>query len=600
MAAIRSTAVFLGILLCAETAQASLKVAVLPLDARLTSGRMDPAARASLDELLLDVVSGALAHEDWVVLSDEKTQQALRARGVAPEACDGACRIEVARALDTDDFVSGAVEFVDGRFTLSIRVIETGSGSVRATEHMEGRNVSALRRAVETSAHRLFVHAGLLGPAIAGNGTLRVDSAPQGAEVLIGGESIGNTPLKKSLAAGKYEITIQHEGYEPHLSEATVRAKADTSIFGSLSPRAKPAGPAPERKPEAVFRIPVGASPVRGAPTAKVTIVEWSDFECPYCAKVQPALRKLEETFGKDLRIVFKNYPLRPHKHARLAAEAALAAAEQGKFWEMHDELFQNRARLERLDLEERGFEIGLDMKRFEDALDNHRFAAVVERDQREGDNFGVTGTPMFFVNGRALAGNQPFDSFKAIVTEELAHADRLLAAGTAPDDLYEAETKDGLAHADVPKQPRTEAAPGPAVTARVDPGDSPARGSKDALVTIVEWSDFQCPYCARVKATLESLLQTYPQEVRLVFKHAPLGFHPNALPAALAAEAARAQGKFWEFHDALFQHQADLSPAKCEDVARDLHLNPDRFARIATTPRRRHASLRMRPMARR
>lgn len=163
-----------------------------------------------------------------------------------------------------------------------------------------------------------------------------------------------------------------------------------------------------------------GGGAAKGPKDAPVTIVEFSDFQCPYCARVGPALKRLEETYGDRLRIVFRNYPLPIHPNAPKAAEAALCAQDQGKFWEMHDKLFANQQKLQVADLKTTGAEIGLDPRAFAQCLDSGKHEAALRADAEQGTAYGVSGTPAFFINGRFVSGAQPYENFAQIVDDEL------------------------------------------------------------------------------------------------------------------------------------------------------------------------------------
>jgi protein-disulfide isomerase len=159
-----------------------------------------------------------------------------------------------------------------------------------------------------------------------------------------------------------------------------------------------------------------------------VTVVLFSDFECPYCKKIEPTLDALEKEYPGKVRVVWKNFPLDMHPSARLAAAAALAAHTQGKFWAMHDRLLENQEALDRPTLEGHARRLGLDPARFQAALDSK--AAEVEADVKQGTSLGVTGTPTVFVNGRRVVGAHPLATFKALVEQELARAGGTPAAG--------------------------------------------------------------------------------------------------------------------------------------------------------------------------
>jgi protein-disulfide isomerase len=157
-----------------------------------------------------------------------------------------------------------------------------------------------------------------------------------------------------------------------------------------------------------------------GPATARVTIVEFGDFECHFCTKAMSDLHELRQQYPDDVRIVFMNYPLPNHKNAQLAAEASLAAGEQGKFWEMHDLLLANPEGLSRENLDGYARTIGLDVKRFAQDLDTHVFAARVSKDKAMAEELGIEGTPTFFINGRRIMGARPMEFWKQMVEQEL------------------------------------------------------------------------------------------------------------------------------------------------------------------------------------
>lgn len=170
------------------------------------------------------------------------------------------------------------------------------------------------------------------------------------------------------------------------------------------------------------YTVPTSASdPVRGNPAAKVTIIEFSDFQCPFCARVNPTLDRIRQSYGDRVKIVFKDYPLPNHPQAPKAAEAARCAAEQNKFWEMHDAMFANQRALEVPSLKQTARAIGLNGATFDTCLDSSKHADTVRAGSELGDKMGVNSTPTLYVNGRAVLGAMPFENFKQIIDEELA-----------------------------------------------------------------------------------------------------------------------------------------------------------------------------------
>jgi protein-disulfide isomerase len=151
--------------------------------------------------------------------------------------------------------------------------------------------------------------------------------------------------------------------------------------------------------------INIQGDPVIGPEKAKVTIVEFSDFQCPYCAAAVVQARTILQRYPKDVRLVFKQFPLDDHSQAFLAAEAAVAAHAQGKFWEMHDKLYDNYRSISAKNILVWGQEIGLDMKRFVQEIDSGKYKSTVDNEIKQGENAGVQGTPTFFFNGRRYSG---------------------------------------------------------------------------------------------------------------------------------------------------------------------------------------------------
>jgi len=169
-------------------------------------------------------------------------------------------------------------------------------------------------------------------------------------------------------------------------------------------------------------RVQVAATgPSRGPDDARVTIVEFSDFQCPYCQRVTPTLEAIAERYPEEVRIVYRNFPLGNHKRATPAAEAALCADEQGKFWPFHDMLFENPRELGDDNFADYASKAGLDQAAFDACYSERRFSAQVARDLTEGRAAGVTGTPAFFVNGVMLSGAQPKEAFFELIDAELA-----------------------------------------------------------------------------------------------------------------------------------------------------------------------------------
>jgi len=168
----------------------------------------------------------------------------------------------------------------------------------------------------------------------------------------------------------------------------------------------------------------------RGPKDAPVTIVEFSDFQCPYCVRVAPTVKKLNELYGDRVRFVFRDMPLPMHPLAPKAAESAACAADQGKFWEMHDRLFAASGKLEVAELKAYAGELGLDRAAFDSCLDSGKNEPRWKAGKAAAEGYGISGTPAFFINGRLLPGARPFEVFAEIIDDELARAARAKPAG--------------------------------------------------------------------------------------------------------------------------------------------------------------------------
>ena len=351
---------------------------------------------------------------------------------------------------------------------------------------------------------------------------------------------------------------------------------ADGRLPGSDAPRA---------------RVPIEGAPLHGAAEPLVTVVVFSDFECPFCSRLLPSVEQLLRAHPDEVRVAFRHFPLPFHQNARLAHAAAIEAfAQQGDaaFWRMHDRLFANQRALARSDLERYAGELGLDIGELRAALDDGRHYAVIATDIAIGQRAGVRGTPAAFVNGRPVRGAQPFEEFERVYLEEAALAQRAMQAGVPRGHLYAAAmsaASDGPVEPPAPaaaREPTRRDPPSDAVFT-VPIGRSAALGPRNALVTIVEFAEMECPFCMRVQPTVEALRERYGSDLRYVWKHNPLPFHPNAMPAAIALEEARAERgdrAFWRMHELMFDSPRELEREHLEGHAREVGLNLGRFRR--------------------
>jgi protein-disulfide isomerase len=321
---------------------------------------------------------------------------------------------------------------------------------------------------------------------------------------------------------------------------------------------------APRGPSEEDAAVPISArNPTWGSRTAPVTIVEFADFECPFCARAEATLSRIRAEYGPEtIRIVWKNSPLPFHPNAEPAAEAAtgvFAMAGSQAFWKFHDAALRGSGALSLQSYERWAKDAGVvDIDAFRAGLSRRLWADAIETDLNEGKALGVFGTPTFFVNGLPLAGALPFPTFQGVIDSQIRAAEAKTAAGTPHDRIYTELSLDNRANAEHDDD-RDDAK----TVYKVPLARSPVRGSPAALVTIVEFADYECPFCVRAEPTIVALREEYGDKLRFVFKDSPLANHTRAEPAAEAALEVRAEkgdAAFWAMHDALLAGPDDLS----------------------------------------
>lgn len=328
-------------------------------------------------------------------------------------------------------------------------------------------------------------------------------------------------------------------------------------------------------------RVPVSvADPQWGSALAPVTIVEFSDFQCPFCSRVIPAIKKVEDMYRDRVRVVFKHNPLPFHQQARPAAEAAATVfglAGSRAFWTFHGLAFGNQLALTDENFVAWAVRSGVDGAKFKQAYAAKAFAAKVDQDMALAKELGAIGTPAFRINGVTVSGAQPFEKFAEVIEQQLAEAKKLRAAGTPAADIYAALSNRNQAEVPPAPPPARDAEDDQTVWKVPIVADDPVRGVKDAPVTILIFSEFQCPFCKRVEETLRRVKDEYGDQLRVVWKDNPLPFHPRARPAAeLARFAFSTKGDkgFWAAHDALFDSSPRLEEEDLEIVAVKVGLN--------------------------
>jgi len=320
-----------------------------------------------------------------------------------------------------------------------------------------------------------------------------------------------------------------------------------------------PAATAAPAAAEARYDVPLDGLPTIGDDDALVTIVEFTDYECPYCAKAEKTMRELRVAYGRDLRFAIAMHPLPMHPHARDAALVALAAGRD--FESVHARLF--------------------DRKGVADESATRAPSDALAGAESLADKLRVRGTPTFFVNGERVGGAQPYQTFDEVVSRELATARELVASGVRRDRVY--ATLEAAARANPAPLPDDDDAPKLVPAARGVSG-LPFLGRADAPKTIVLFTDLECPYCKRLDGMLRELTTSHP-DVRVVLRNRPLPMHPHARLAAKAAIAAAAQNGLARFVAIAFAHQDALDRASLALYASEAGLDVARFGRDLDSP---------------
>jgi len=226
--------------------------------------------------------------------------------------------------------------------------------------------------------------------------------------------------IEKFYEENKARIPVSREQAIPQIGPYLMDQRRDAAFAALITRLKKDYGVTSYLEPLRT-EIPTAGFPTLGPASAPITIVEFSDFECPYCGGLFPTLKEIETKYADKIRVVYRQYPLTSlHPHAQKAAEASLCADEQKRFWDFHDSLFGNQQDLTVDSLKRRAVELKLDAPAFNTCLDSGKHAETIKKDIVEGSRAGVSGTPAIFINGRLLSGNQPYTSIAQVIEDEL------------------------------------------------------------------------------------------------------------------------------------------------------------------------------------
>jgi protein-disulfide isomerase len=242
-----------------------------------------------------------------------------------------------------------------------------------------------------------------------------------GRHVMLAAAIVGVAVFAGSMALTRSldRVTQQIDRSTGRLDEIRVAVVEAKDALSNLQLAAAPGGKGVD--PNKRYSVDTKGSPSTGPETAAVTIVEFSDFQCPFCSRVGPTLKQIEKEYGDQVRIVFKHQPLDFHAKAPAAHAAAEAAHRQGKFWEMHDKIFAEQKAMSPEKYVEYATELGLDLEQFQKDVASAEVKSRIDADTKQAAKLGSTGTPGFFVNGLNLSGAKPFEAFKEVIDKELA-----------------------------------------------------------------------------------------------------------------------------------------------------------------------------------
>lgn len=330
------------------------------------------------------------------------------------------------------------------------------------------------------------------------------------------------------------------------------------------------------------YSVPVGDSLSIGPQNAPITIINFSDFQCPFSQRAVPVISLLMEQYPGKIRYVFKHFPLGFHKMASKAARTAIVAGRQGKFWEAYRLIFQNNKNLTSEKLDAVAQKLQLDMERFQADSTSKESQHIINRDGVEGRRFGVRGTPTLFVNGKRMVGVE-IKVMREIITKDLKRAEKMKKDGVT--DFYAAFIKNGMTTF---TKPKSAAPPVQKTIYRlIPPEGTPSIGNKESEMRIVAFLDYQCPHSRKVYNTIKELATQKKGAVLLQFINIPLSFHLHAKEAARAALVADKHEKFELFSDKMFSMQhvwSSMDKSAFSDyllsVAKSLEIDESTFKR--------------------
>lgn len=395
--------------------------------------------------------------------------------------------------------------------------------------------------------------------------------------LFIGGYVAGRvTAPKVAVGAVAAPAAVAPAGSDPAATAAAGGAAPPAAAVAESAPPPPPPPPpapapaAPSAGEGQVWKIPIhDTDPKLGPDTATVKVVVFSAFGCPQCSEFAGHMQKARAKYGDKVQFRFKHKIIPPqHPDSVLAAEASMAANAEGKFWDYHDKLMANSFAIDRPSLERYAGELKLNMGKFKKSLDDHTYRGILTRDSVLANEVGAHSFPNILANGIRIGKEKTYEQLELLIDGQLERAQKLLADGATAANLYEKSIEGGkfFPQYETPQM-------------RFNTASSATLGPKDAKIELVVFEDFQCPFCSKLAPNLKLFQKNNPKDVKIVFKHMPLeSIHPEAMLASEASMAAHAQGKFWEYHDKLYDNQQSLDRASLERYAQELGLDMGKF----------------------
>jgi len=340
-------------------------------------------------------------------------------------------------------------------------------------------------------------------------------------------------------------------------------------------PAAAPAAkPAPKK--DQVWRVNIhDTDPKLGKDSAPVKVVILSGFGCQACSDFWNDAKRVYDEYKGKVQFRFKHKIIPPqHPDSVEASEAAMCAHKQGKFWAFHDKLMANPFNIGRGALEQYAKEVKVRFRKWKRCLDRHETYGILTRDSVIANETGSHSFPNILANGIRIKKPKNYDSLKALVESQIKRAAEIMKGGVKGKDVYPRAIAGGKFF------PQTEGR-----RMNFNTSNSPTFGPKNAKVEVVIYEDFQCPFCAKLAPNVKLFAKKNPKNVKIVYKHMPLNsIHPEAQLASEASMEAHAQGKFWEYHDKLYENQQALGQADLERYAQEIGLNMGRFKEALST----------------